>query len=200
LFGVTFERMLNREIGLPHVNSIGCIARILKCHTFASGDSNVKVHGLARYRIVRYLETDKPYPVAEIKFFEEENERYHGDIRLQEEARTAPEREELLTKTRVTLQRVQTKLFRALGDKDYEAPMLPQVGAVETSFLVSRLFIFDEGDRLHLLNSPCPIHRMKFIIERLEEVEERVDDNLERAKFLAPFMKLANNRDNPNLN
>lgn len=198
LFGVTYDAMVDRKTGLPHVNSTGCIARLTECRTFASGDSNIKIEGLVRYRIVRYIETDKPYPVAEIEFFEEENERFHNAVRIEEQAQRAGELEELVEKTILTAQRLMNKVLRALGKKE-DAQRLSAPDPVSFSFLMSALYIFNADDRLHLLNSPCPIHRLEFIARRLEESEARIDDNLQRREFLKPFLKLANNQSNPNL-
>lgn len=188
-FGVTFKWMVNREINLPHVNSTGCIAELLECNSFASGDANIKIKGLARYRIVKYLETDKPYPIAEIKFFEEENEKYAEQLLANQDDELL---EEELRKTCLTAQKVMTKIFRALGNNEYEFPLMNPPDPIPFSFLVGPLFSFDNGDLLHLLNCSSPIYRLQFATEWLENYEVAVDDNIERKKFLKPFQKIKN--------
>lgn len=68
--------IVEREKGetiLPAVGSIGVAADIEEDGDKLSGKSQiVKIQGIVRFTIDEYVETDKPYPVARITFFEDD--------------------------------------------------------------------------------------------------------------------------------
>lgn len=194
IFGVSSHWLTDRQTKLPYINATGCFAKLLEFDKFASGDANVKMKGLARYRVVEYLETDAPYPFAKVKFFEEESRSLRGVIEEDEELQ-----EDLTREASLVGQRIVTKIMHALGqNKDYEFPLI-KPEPLFFSFMAAPLFSFDSGGFLKLLQAMSVEIRLRFIIEWLEEFEERVDENAERHKFIAPFLDLENNKNNPNL-
>lgn len=179
-FGVTNKWLTDKKTGLPYINGVGTIATLVESNTFAGGDSNIKMKGISRYRIARFVETDKPYPVAEIIFFNDiENE---------------PEKLESLTREACLLaQQIMTKIFRALGEPTYEAPLMNPLNFDFFSFMIAPLFSFDLGDHLKLLQADSAKIRLEYGIGVLKQMLSAVEDNIERKKLLASFQNIKNN-------
>lgn len=178
-FGVSNKYLTDRKTGLPYINSVGCIATLVESNTFAGGDSNIKMKGISRYRIARYVETAKPYPVAEIIFFNDtENEREKLDGLTREAC--------------VLAQELMTKIFRALGEPTYEAPLMNPPNFDFFSFMIAPLFSFDLGDHLKLLQANSAKIRLEYGIQVLKEMVSAVEDNIERKKLLAKFQNIKN--------
>lgn len=180
-FGMVYRWMRDRETGLPYINATGCIAKLLS-NRF---NRKIEIKGMARFRIVKYLETDKPYPVAEIKFFEEE--------RYQQALYTEEELMEAVRETCATANRILGKIALETGDTRDFSFGETEFDPIEFSFLAARLFSFDEDEYLKLLNLMDPIWRFKFIRQFLEEFEEEEDAKFARKKFLKHFLDLRNN-------
>jgi hypothetical protein len=199
--GFVSSWLINRDhpsgpIGLPYVNATGCIVGLTAYNRFKDDDATVKIKGLARFRVVKYLDTGKSYPTAQIEFFEEENVGHHDAERVKDFAARADELDELSRRTCIVIQRVMTKIYRALGSQDFEMPLLRPPDPIAFSFAAAGLLgTFDEGDYLHVLQCSCPFLRLEFICEAFEDYEKRVDNNLERKELLKPFQHIKNNPD-----
>ncbi|HEX8737321.1 MAG TPA: LON peptidase substrate-binding domain-containing protein [Pyrinomonadaceae bacterium] len=178
-FGVTNKQLTDKKTGLPYINGVGCIAALVESHTFAGGDSNIKMKGISRYRIARFVETDKPYPVAEIIHFHD----------IEDE----PEKLESLTREACLLgQELMTKIFRALGEPTYEAPLMKPTNFDFFSFMMASLFSFDLSDHLKLLQAHSAEIRLEYGIGILKEMVSAVENNIERKKLLANFQNIKN--------
>ncbi|HEX8367645.1 MAG TPA: LON peptidase substrate-binding domain-containing protein [Pyrinomonadaceae bacterium] len=179
-FGVTNKYLAEKKTGLPYINGVGCIAALVESNTFAGGDSNIKMRGISRYRIARFVETGKPYPVAEIIFF--------NDIESE------PEKLESLTREACLLvQEMMTKMLRTLGAPAYEAPLLNPPDFDLFSFTMASLFSFDLGEQLKLLQANSARIRLESGIRVLKKILSGVEDNIERKKLLAAFQNIKNN-------
>jgi Lon protease-like protein len=55
----------------PPVGSVGCIAEVRDVQEMPDGKSNILTNGVIRYRLVDYVDTEKPYLVGEVEFFED---------------------------------------------------------------------------------------------------------------------------------
>lgn len=138
-FGVTNKYLTERKTGLPYIDGVGCIGKLIESNTFASGDSNIKLLGISRYRVKSFVETGKPYPVAEIIPFND----------VEPDAEKAEELESLSRELCLILQRIMTKMIHSFGDPNFEAPLFePEI--IPFSFLMGQLFSFDLGWRLKL--------------------------------------------------
>lgn len=178
LFGVTNRYLVDKETGLPYIGGIGCIARLLESDIFRSGDANIKMQGISRYRVQGFVETDKPYPVAKITFL--------NDVEEDEE-----EIERLTRETCVLAQRVITRIMHALGSSDYEAPLMsPEIDFF--SFMAAPLFSLDLGGRLKFLQAQHASTRLRFAIDSLKLKEAAVEDNISRKEFIKRFQNTKN--------
>ena len=61
------------EKGLPAVGSVGVAANIKSIDKESLGTTHlVEIYGVVRFRIDEYVETNKPYPVARVTFFQDD--------------------------------------------------------------------------------------------------------------------------------
>ena len=199
LLGVIPGVMTNRHsphhgpLGLPYVNATGCIAELTEYNRFKDDDATIKLKGLARFRIVEYLDAQKSYPIVSFKFFEEENKSYHNKLRMEFWEKEAEKRQRVMSEACAAANKLLNKILRAMGSPEFEEPFLTPTGdPVKLSFLLPHLYQCGEDEFLHLLQSPCPIHRFESFIEWAEDYEKRVDDNIERKELLKPFLHIKN--------
>jgi len=74
---------LSGEKALPAVGSIGVGADIEEIDKESLGNTHVvKIRGVVRFQINEYIETDKPYPVARITFFEDDKITHPGEKKM----------------------------------------------------------------------------------------------------------------------
>ena len=81
------------ENEVPPAGHIGCVAEVTETQTFPDGRSNILTLGVIRYRIESYVERGDPYLVAQVSYFEDDEE--------DEELLAAPAREVAETFTRI---------------------------------------------------------------------------------------------------
>src|SRR6185295_15241287 len=78
-------RIGNNLFGLAYFDPTIAIAEVTETQTFPDGRSNILTLGVIRYRIDSYIERGDPYLVAQVSYFEDEDE--------DEEHLSAPERD-----------------------------------------------------------------------------------------------------------
>jgi Lon protease-like protein len=73
LFGLSFfdSQTTLADAALPEIGSVGCAAEVREAQTLDDGRSNILTIGTIRYRLESYVETDEPYLIARISFFED---------------------------------------------------------------------------------------------------------------------------------
>lgn len=74
LFGINFFDADMTQSDRPEVGSIGCVAEIRDVTVLPDERSNILVKGLLRYRIVEFVDSDKPYLTARVECFEDSEE------------------------------------------------------------------------------------------------------------------------------
>jgi ATP-dependent Lon protease len=74
LFGLAYLDTTTSESEVPPVGHVGCVAEVTETQTFADGRSNILTIGVIRYRIDAYVERGAPYLVAQVSYFEDEEE------------------------------------------------------------------------------------------------------------------------------
>lgn len=72
-FGLSYVEAEGSE-SPPPPGSVGCLARIVEVQASGDGRSNIFTLGGSRYRVIRYVETSKPYAVAQVETFDDESE------------------------------------------------------------------------------------------------------------------------------
>ena len=74
LFGLAYLDPTISENEVPPAGHVGCVAEVTETQTFPDGRSNILTLGVIRYRIDSYIERGDPYLVANVSYFEDEDE------------------------------------------------------------------------------------------------------------------------------
>jgi Lon protease-like protein len=93
LFGLAYFDTTSAESEVPPPGHVGCVAEVTEVQEFPDGRSNILTLGVIRYRIESYVERGDPYLVAQVSYFEDDEE--------DEQMLAAPSREVAETFTRI---------------------------------------------------------------------------------------------------
>src|SRR5262245_2647690 len=74
LFGLHYFEPKEEFDTRPPVGTVGCVAEVREVQEMPDGRSNIVTSGLVRYRLLDYAESDAPYLVGEVEFFEDDPE------------------------------------------------------------------------------------------------------------------------------
>ena len=171
MFGVSFVAPeQNSASDRPPAGSVGCVAEIKSVKLSKTGGKIAKICGVARYRILEYVETGKPYPVASVEYFQDAPEDVEGNAESALEL--AQQMKLVMDKTAASLN-VKT---------DFPVLNFPPV---MFSFVLPELFNFDTDVRLEFLNLRSTAERLRKCKEELREFEEGCDSMIARKEFLS---------------
>lgn len=137
LFGLAYFDPAGAETEIPAAGHVGCVAEVTETQTLPDGRSNILTIGVIRYRIDSYVERGDPYLVAQVSYFEDDEEN--------EEMLAAPAREVAETFTRIA------QAVRTIND---ERALLPDISDTEPqrlSFLVAAAIEIDAEVKQELL-------------------------------------------------
>lgn len=170
MFGVSYVAPEKFAAGeLPPVESIGCVAQIKSVKLGKGGGKIAKVFGIARYKILEYVETEKPYPIAKVEYFADETEDEESNI-------------EAAQKLGELLKHVMDKTAASLGvETDFPVLNFPPT---LFSFILPELFNFDTAVRLDFLTLRTTSERLQKCVFELEEFEQGADSVIARRDFL----------------
>src|SRR3954453_17726240 len=74
LFGLSyFDPSAEDTLERPAVGHVGCATEVVEVQPLPDGRSNILTVGVVRYRVTSYVESDEPYAVARVEFFEDED-------------------------------------------------------------------------------------------------------------------------------
>ena len=73
-FGLAYFDSSTSQGDIPSAGHVGCVAEVTETQTFPDGRSNILTIGLIRYRIESYIERGEPYLVANVSYFEDDEE------------------------------------------------------------------------------------------------------------------------------
>jgi Lon protease-like protein len=146
-FGIMFrpDGVAERDLPPGHV---GCIARVESTELLPDGRSNVIVRGTDRFALDRYLDSPRPYHVAEASSYDDTDE---PPLTLAPGA----------ARVRELFVRVGTAA-RTIQDDPDALPLLPDDPAL-LAFAVAALIEMDAPSRQRLLTSRSPSERLREI-------------------------------------
>ena len=163
LFGLSYYDASEAAGDWPEVGHVGCVAEVTEVETLPDGRSNIVTQGVVRYRVESYAETNDPYLVAEVSFFEDEPE---------DEALLAARAHEVLELFARIAQSVRT-----INDGRAALPDLPEAEPERLSFLVASAIELDAEVKLAMLelrSTSERLVRLRNLLERaVENYEER---------------------------
>jgi ATP-dependent Lon protease len=149
----------------PAVGTLGCVAEIRDVQNLPDGRSNLLTNGIARYRLLNYVENDLPYLVGYVEFFEDD----------------AEDPAEQLAAADVVFdlfQRIAKAAFKMSGTRG----MFPEIERTDPepmSFLVAAAFNLDNEKKYKLLQMTSTIKRLKYLRKLLEGAADQMEASAE---------------------
>jgi len=147
LFGLSYFDPTTTDNEVPPKGHIGCVAEVTETQTFPDGRSNILTVGVIRYRIESYVERGDPYLVAQVSYFEDEEE--------DEEMLAAPAREVAETFTRIA------QAVRTINDERATLPDISNTEPQRLSFLVAAAMEIDAEVKQELLELRSTSERLE---------------------------------------
>ena len=147
LFGLAYFDPSSAESDVPPAGHIGCVAEVTEVQTFPDGRSNILTLGVIRYRMESYVERGDPYLVAQVSYFEDDEE--------DEEILTAPSREVAETFTRIA------QAVRTINDERATLPDISDTEPQRLSFLVAAAMEIDAEVKQELLELRSTSERLE---------------------------------------
>jgi Lon protease-like protein len=147
LFGLAFFDTTTSESEIPAVGHVGCVAEVTETQTFADGRSNILTIGVIRYRIESYVERGDPYLVAEVSYFEDDEE---DEVSLTETSREVAE-----TFTRIA------QAVRTINDERATLPDISNTEPQRLSFLVAAAMEIEADVKQELLELRSTSQRLE---------------------------------------
>jgi Lon protease-like protein len=163
LFGLSFFDTAEGGGVRPAEGHVGCAAEIIEVQPLDDGRSNILTVGLVRYRVASYAETDEPYLVARVEFFEDE----------EEDAELLASRAHAVTELFERIGRA----VRTLNDDRASLPDLPEAEPERLSFLVASAMEMDNEIKQELLELRSGAERLarlhRLLLQAVGSYEER---------------------------
>jgi Lon protease-like protein len=147
LFGLAYFDPTSAESESPPVGHIGCVAEVTETQTFPDGRSNIITLGVIRYRIDSYVDSGAPYLVAQVTYFEDDEED-----------------ESLLANTSKEVAETFTRIAQAVRTINDERAALPDISNTEPqrlSFLVAAAMEIDADLKQELLELRSTSERLQ---------------------------------------
>lgn len=152
-FGLSYFDSSSAETDLPPVGHIGCVAEVTDTQSLPDGRSNILTVGVVRYRVEDYVERGDPYLVAQVSFFEDDEE-------------TA----ELLDESTRDVAATFTRIARAVRIINDERASLPDISDTEPqrlSFLVAAAMESEAEVKQELLELRSTSERLRRLSDML---------------------------------
>jgi Lon protease-like protein len=163
LFGVSLFEPGESTLDRPEVGSIGCVAEVREIQPLPDQRSNIKTLGVIRYRILEFVDLEKPYLTAEVEFFEDVDE----DQTVLESAS-----EEIFE----LFERVARAAFDLSGNRG-RFPELQRSDPERLSFVVAAAFNFDNEVKYELLKMESTLARFERLRTILKSAVDRMEES-----------------------
>ena len=152
-FGLSYFDSSSSEKDIPPAGHVGCVAEITETQALPDGRANILTVGLIRYRVEEYVERGDPYLVAQVSFFEDEEE---ADELLSESSREVAE-----TFTRIA------RAVRIINDERASLPDISDTEPQRLSFLVAAAMEIETEIKQELLELRSTSERLRRLRDML---------------------------------
>ena len=147
LFGLAYFDPTTTENEVPPAGHVGCVAEVTETQTLADGRSNILTLGVIRYRIESYVERGAPYLVAQVSYFEDDEE--------DESLLAGPAKDVADTFTRIA------QAVRTINDERAALPDISNTEPQRLSFLVAAAMEIDAEVKQELLELRSTSERLE---------------------------------------
>jgi ATP-dependent Lon protease len=147
LFGLAYFDPTSADGETPPVGHIGCVAEVTETQTFPDGRSNILTLGVIRYRIDSYVDSGAPYLVAQVTYFEDDEE--------EESLLAGASKEVAETFTRIA------QAVRTINDERAALPDISNTEPQRLSFLVAAAMEIDADLKQELLELRSTSERLQ---------------------------------------
>jgi Lon protease-like protein len=153
LFGLSYFDSTTSDKEIPGVGHIGCVAEVTETQSLPDGRSNILTVGVIRYSVEGYVDRGTPYLVAQVSFFEDEDED-----------------DELLTDSSHEVAETFSRIARAVRTINDERAGLPDISDTEPqrlSFLVAAAMEIEADVKQELLELRQTSERLRRLRDML---------------------------------
>lgn len=147
MFGLAYFDPSTSETEVPPAGHVGCVAEVTETQTFPDGRSTIMTLGVIRYRIESYVERGDPYLVAQVSYFEDDEE--------DEPMLAATSREVAETFTRIA------QAVRTINDERATLPDISDTEPQRLSFLVAAAMEIEADVKQELLELRSTSQRLE---------------------------------------
>ncbi|WP_352431092.1 LON peptidase substrate-binding domain-containing protein [Pyrinomonas sp.] len=162
IFGISYMEADSGQ-SRPPVGHVGCVAEVVEVHPLPDGRSNILTVGLIRYWIEEYIESNQPYLIARVRFFEDEEEDAEA---LQ---RSAHEVTELFLRI--------ARAVRILNDESArELTELPETDPERLSFLIASAIDLEGSAKQELLELRSTLERLERLRDMLAQAVRNYEE------------------------
>ena len=165
LFGVHLFEPKEEFDTKPRPGSIGCVAEVREVQPMEDGRSNILTNGTIRYRLIDYVESDKPYLVGEVEFFEDAIEDAAPQLKTADEVFAL-------------FERIAKAAFKMSGNRG-PLPEIERADPEPMSFLVTAAFNFDNAKKYRLLEMESTTKRLKSLKKMLVHAADQMEASAE---------------------
>ena len=163
LFGVSYFDSSASDKEHPIVGHVGCAAEVTETQALPDGRSNILTVGLIRYRVENYLERGDPYLVAQVNYFEDEEE--DGEL-VNQSSRSVAE----------AFSRI-ARAVKIINDERATLPDISDTDPQRLSFLVAAAMEIDADVKQELLELRSTSERLRrlrgMLLRAVSSYEER---------------------------
>jgi len=164
-FGVTWFEPENDFDEKPAVGTIGCVAEIKETEPLGDGRANILALGLIRYRLLDYLSSDKPYLVAEVEYFEDDE---------LDQNELQPVSDQVFG----LFERLAKAAFRLSGGRG-TLPEIDKAQPEALSFLITAAFNFENEKKYEFLAETSTVRRLQDLKLVLDQAVEKMEASAE---------------------
>lgn len=165
LFGITLFEPQESFIEKPAPGTVGCVAEIRESELLADGRSNILTMGVVRYRLIDYVDSDAPYLVGDVEYFEDDPENIAETDRLADDVFRLFER--------------MAKAAHKMSGGRGQLPEIHRTNAEALSFLITAAFNFDNDKKYRLIETTSTIERLSELKTVLDQAVEQIEDSAE---------------------
>jgi Lon protease-like protein len=165
LFGVQLFEPKEEFDARPEIGSVGCVAEVRDIQSMPDGRSNILTNGIVRYRLIDYVEADKPYLVGKVEFFEDVEE-------------SEGPKQKSADDVFALFERIARAAFKMSGNKG-QFPEIERAEPEPMSFLVAAAFSFDNEKKYRLLEMNSTTKRLRSLKKMLISAADQMEASAE---------------------